>query len=186
MYADENLASLGDAVIQPGTYDGGASPADDIGNLFDFEPIIFGGAPNTIDAAIASSTTGLLGNATLSGGYGTPKSVTAGAVPNMKVLKYGRTTGQTSGRIDAINANVNVGYSGGTAYFTGQIIIVPGDFSAGGDSGSLIVVNDKKGQRAGPDHLKPVGLLFAGSSLLTVANPIDAVLTEFSVTVDGN
>jgi len=41
-YADENRASIGDPAIQPGTYDGGASPADDIGTLADFEPIIFG------------------------------------------------------------------------------------------------------------------------------------------------
>ena len=38
VYALENQASTGDAVIQPGTEDGGSSPADDIGTLDDFEP----------------------------------------------------------------------------------------------------------------------------------------------------
>ena len=41
VYADANAASAGDAVIQPGTYDGGSSSADDIGMLSDFEPIVF-------------------------------------------------------------------------------------------------------------------------------------------------
>ena len=94
-------------------------------------------------------------------------------------MKYGRTTGQTTGKIDAINAIVNVGYDSGVARFVGQIIISPGSFSAGGDSGSLIVV------QKGEDKGKPVGLLFAGSPFITVANPIDAVLTSFGVTVDG-
>jgi hypothetical protein len=58
----------------------------------------------------------------------------------MEVKKYGRTTGQTNGRVDAINATVNVGYDSGTALYTGQVIIKAsggGSFSAGGDSGSL-------------------------------------------------
>jgi hypothetical protein len=184
VYANENLASNGDAVIQPGDFDGGVSPADDIGTLFDFEPIVFSeSASNVIDAAIASSTTLLLDNSTPSDGYGIPKSNTVAPSINMKVKKYGRTTGLTKGQIYAINATVDVGYSTGTARFVNQIIITPGDFSAGGDSGSLIVVDGKGRYRA--DDKKPVGLLFAGSDLFTIANPIDSVLDRFSVTIDG-
>ena len=91
-------------------------------------------------------------------------------------MKYGRTTGQTSGRIYALNASVKVEYDQGVALFTGQIIVTPGRFSSGGDSGSLIVDSKKN----------PVGLLFAGSSLYTVANPIDEVLSALGVTIDGN
>lgn len=183
VYANENLAVIGDAVIQPGTYDGGASPADDIGTLFDFEPIDFNGGNNTIDAAIASSTPALLGNATPSDGYGTPQPDTVAAAVNMPVMKYGRTTGLTKGKVYALNATVDVGYDTGVARFVGQIIITPGTFSAGGDSGSLIVVDGKakyKSQKG-----RPVGLLFAGSSQYTIANPIGAVLDRFGVTVDG-
>lgn len=183
-YAVSNDASIGDAVIQPGTFDGGSSDADDIGTLSAFEPIVFStSANNTIDAAIALSSTDNLGNATPSSGYGTPKSTTVTASINMKVKKYGRTTEETKGRISAINATVNIGYSSGVARFVNQIIIEPGDFSAGGDSGSLIVV-DGKGQNKADDR-KPVGLLFAGSFFVTIANPIDAVLTKFDMTVDG-
>ena len=182
VYANENLASIDDPVIQPGTYDGGTSPADDIGTLADFEPIKFDGSDNTIDAAIALSSTKLLGNATPSNGYGTPKSTTTIAAINMKVKKYGRTTGLTKGQVYAINATVNVGYGPGkAARFVNQIIINPGTFSAGGDSGSLIVVDAK---RSASDR-QPVGLLFAGSQVFTIANPIGAVLTRFGVFIDG-
>ena len=58
-------------------------------------------------------------------------------------------------------------------------MITPGSFSAGGDSGSLIVI------RGGPNKLKPVGLLFAGSASATIANPIDAVLARWGLTIDG-
>ena len=184
VYADENAASIGHAVIQPGTFDGGSSPNDDIGILDAFELIVFSPlANNTIDAAIALSSTALLGNATPSDGYGTPKSATVEAVINQKVKKYGRTTSQTKETVSSINATVNVEYSSGTARFVGQIFITPGSFSAGGDSGSLIVV-DGKGKNKTDDR-KPVGLLFAGSPYITVANPIDFVLDHFEVTVDG-
>jgi hypothetical protein len=186
VYANENLASNGDAVIQPGTFDGGSSPADDIGTLAAYEPLIFGGGgcPNTIDAAIASTTAADVGNATHPDGYGTPKSQTIAPALNMRVKKYGRTTRFTQGTVAAINATVNVGYDSGVACFTGQFVITPGSFSAGGDSGSLIVVNGKGRSRA--DNNKPVGLLFAGSATSTIANPINAVLSEFGVTIDGN
>jgi hypothetical protein len=192
VYANVNLAGTGDAVIQPGTYDGGSSPADNIGRLFAFELIAFGTCANIdindaniMDAAIALSSTGDLGNATPSAGYGTPRSETMTVLPNMKVKKFGRTTRQTKGTVAAINATVNVGYGGASvACFTGQVIITPGSFSAGGDSGSLVVF-DGKGRSSG-DDLKTVGLLFAGSSFSTVISPIGPILSHFGVTIDGN
>jgi hypothetical protein len=190
VYADENQASIGDAVIQPGAFDGGSSPADDIGTLSDFQSIVFStSADNVIDAAIAVTTTGDLGNSTPlgeGGGYGIPSSTTLSVVEiadkllnnqAVSVQKYGRTTGLTKGQVAWINATVNVGYDSGTARFVNQIVISPGSFSGGGDSGSLVVTDD--------DNRNPVGLLFAGSVLYTIANPIDAVLSRFGVTVDG-
>ena len=188
VYANENNATIDDAVIQPGTYDGGHSPEDDIGTLSDFEPIVFHPrANNTIDAAIALSSKANLGNATPSGGYGTPSSATASAYVGLAVQKYGRTTGLTAGVVDGINATVRVRYDSGQARFVGQIIIIPipdgPSFSAGGDSGSLIVTNYPDD----PDNdKKAVGLLFAGSSSTTVANPIGLVLSRFGVTVDSS
>ena len=193
VYAASNSASIGDALIQPGTFDGGSSSADDIGTLADYEPLNFStGAVNVMDAAIAliaiDSEGPVVGNATGPDGYGTPGTNVLAAAYGNKVMKSGRTTGFTSGKIIGIGATLNVGYGeAGVALFEGQIIIDPGTFSAGGDSGSLIVHSKStKGKRVDPDIGKPVGLLFAGSQTVTIANPIDVVLTRFGVTVDGN
>ena len=160
-----------------------------IAHLSDYVPIVFcdfypdclPNEVNVVDAAIAVSSTELIGNATPCGGYGRPKSITVQPSVGMDVKKYGRTTGLTTGRISSINATVDVQYESGVARFVNQIIIGPSiTFSAAGDSGSLIVVN------GGMDDRKPVGLLFAGSSLYTIANPINAVLAAFpGLTVDG-
>ena len=191
VYAAQNQASIGDTVLQPGKVDGGVDSVDAIGTLAEYEPINFGEfTTNVIDAAIALSSDSNLGKATPSDGYGTPKSTTVSDQDlrvNQKVKKYGRTTGLTKGQVYGLNAAVEVNYGGGNvALFVGQIIITPGSFSAGGDSGSVIVIDDRKGKRSGADDLKPVGLLFAGSSMITIANPIDAVLSEFGVTIDGD
>jgi hypothetical protein len=98
------------------------------------------------------------------------------------VQKCGRTTECTVGTVEEINATVTVCFAGfpfctKSATFVNQFTITPGDFSAGGDSGSLIVTND--------NNKNPVGLLFAGSSTRTIANPIGVVLDHFGVTIDG-
>jgi hypothetical protein len=189
VYAASNTAGIGDAVIQPGTYDKGTSPDDDIAHLSAYREILWSTWPfityNTVDAAIAEiildDGVPRVGNATPAGGYGTPNSTTA-PVSSLQigqaVQKYGRTTRLTHGTIQGLNATIGVDYGGGhIAYFQHQIMIEPGSFSAGGDSGSLIVTDDA--------DCKPVGLLFAGSNTATYANPIDLVLGEFGVTIDG-
>ncbi|MCH8299778.1 MAG: hypothetical protein IIC39_04470 [Candidatus Marinimicrobia bacterium] len=188
VYANINQANIGDSELQPGAFDGGEDPADKIGELFDFEPILFDGTPNTIDAAIAISSTNLLGNSTpADDGYGTPNSAIVSAALDSAVQKYGRTTGLTTGKISEINITVDVCYkargpvrcnSNFIARFVDQIAITPGGFSSGGDSGSLIVTNDA--------NKNPVGLLFAGSSTHTLANQIGLVLTEFGVSIDDS
>ncbi len=184
VYANCNHAVLDDSVLQPGAYDGGGE-GDIIGYLAAYQEINFTGGDNTIDAAIALVDTSTVGISTPSDGYGTPKSQTISAYINQKVKKYGRTTGFTKGSVIAINAIVEVVYGeDGTANFINQIVISPGTFSAGGDSGSLIVA-DGIGKNKQDDR-KPVGLLFAGSSLYTIANPIDNVLNALGVTIDGD
>lgn len=181
IYADENEASIGDKVMQPGKLDGGSLQNDFMGELSDFQTIDFSiSADNVIDAAIALSSTDLLGRATLSNGYGTPKADPIEANLKMKVKKYGRTTGQTKAKIYALNVTIYVSYDSGIARFVDQIAIRSNGFSAGGDSGSLIVVN------GGKNDCRPVALLFAGGSGYTFANPISNVLSRFGVTIDGN
>jgi len=179
VYALENAAPIASRVLQPGTYD--AKPpcsvrsADVIGSLAAFEPISFGGL-NTIDAAIALSSTDDIGNGTPPDGYGIPKSSPTVAELGQEVQKYGRTSRVTKGTVTDIHATLNIWYGNRVARFVDQILIEPGSFSRAGDSGSLVVTDPDK---------QPVGLLFAGSQVNTVANPIAAVLERFAVTVDG-
>lgn len=195
--ANINGASIGDPMLQPGTYDGGTA-ADQIGTLSAFRPIDFAtGASNTMDAAIAQTSPDNVGNATPSDdGYGAPAAKIFGdanddgvfddknALLGLPVQKYGRTTKLTKGTITGINATLNVCYEAylgifciRQARFVDQIIIEPGAFSGGGDSGSLIVTDDA--------NRSPVALLFAGSSTQTIANRIDLVLANFGVAIDA-
>jgi PKD repeat protein len=182
VYANENRASIGDNVLQPGTYDGGINPNDAIGTLYDFEPIVFGmWGVNIIDAAIALCSTGTLGNSTPEDGYGIPNSETLPVSEDLlgqAVQKYGRTTGLTTGTVTGINGAFLVRYSRSFAIFYDQIAIEVTGFSAGGDSGSLIVTDD--------GNKNPVGLLFAGSDTMTIANPIGPVLSLLDVTIDDS
>jgi len=181
VYALDNGASTGSRILQPGLYDTGCSIDENnvIGALSGFEVIKFDGTPNTIDAAIALSSTGNLGKATPSNGYGTPKSTPVQASLGQSVQKYGRSSSLTKGTVTGIEATVRVGYSSGTALFSGQIIVEAAKpFIKAGDSGSLLVTNPGR---------EPVGLLFAGNQTgkLAVANDINLVLTRFGVSIDG-
>lgn len=175
----------GDVLLQPGVADGGRNPDDAIGTLYDFEPLQFcqlGSCPlNRIDAAIVLTSPEDVGNETPEGGYGTPRPWTHEPEIGLRVQKYGRTTGLTEGRITGINATIDVNYRTGQVRFEDQIVITGNRFSAGGDSGSLIVT---KGILLG--DRRPVGLLFAGSPTNTLANPIGLVLDRFQIAIDGS
>lgn len=87
------------------------------------------------------------------------------------VQKSGRTTGYTTGTVLAIGATVDVEFDPGqVARFSDQIIA--DNFSDGGDSGSAVF--DMEGNA--------VGLLFAGSHLVTILNPMKTVFKELGIT----
>ena len=193
--ANSNGASIGDAIYQPGAYDGGTA-SDQFATLFAFKPIDFSGAANTFDGAIARSTTADLGFASpTDDGYGPPSAQIFGDANGdglfdnvndllgLPVQKYGRTTKLTHGQITGINGTVTVCYEVlyifciKSATFTNQLIVDAAGFSGGGDSGSLIVTDN--------GSLNPVGLLFAGSSTQTIVNRIDLVLSYFNVAIDN-
>lgn len=179
--ARENKATLGEDISQPGLIDANCRVAagDVVADLSRFVTLQFKrGSSNTVDAAIAATRTGTVQTDGSIFGIGTVSDLTATASVGCAVQKVGRTTGQTAGAVSGTNATVNVRYSGGTGTFTNQILVTPGTFSAGGDSGSLIV-------RDGTNP-RPVGLLFAGSSSYTIANPIDAVKAALGVSIVGS
>ena len=177
---------IGDPVIQPGLIDVecDANQAQVVATIDGYGDPLAGA---NIDAAIAAVLPGMVDPSGAILGIGTLSSATVAAYPGQGVKKSGRTTGLKSSTVDSLNATVSVSYetecagtARGTATFTGQIIVRNrrSKFLAGGDSGSLMVENADTNPRA-------VGLLFAGSRSLAVANPIDEVLTKLGVSMVG-
>ena len=180
--ANENKARKGDAIIQPGHFDGGQDPAQKVGELLRFVRLKKAGT-NLVDCAVASVDDEIeFDPRTLAGlgklaGLGDPM-----LAEDDTVGKVGRTTGTTKGRISVFELdNVMVEYGLGVLRFDNQVEIESADsapFSQGGDSGSLIVDADRRA----------VALLFAGSDQggsngqgLTFANPIRSVLDALKV-----
>jgi len=156
--ANSNDARVGDPILQPGPYDGGTYPRDLIARLSRYVPIRFGGPANYVDAAIAEGQFYQLDREIYWIGY--VKGVGVAKV-GLIVQKTGRTTNYSTGRVLAVNATVNVNYGGGrVAKMVRQIVTT--NMSAGGDSGSLLCNMSENA----------VGLLFAGSSTVTVHNDI--------------
>jgi hypothetical protein len=172
--ANNNSALAGDAIWQPGKFDGG-TPSDQIGTLARFVPLDFAGGDNRMDAAIAEITPGVVVDDLCAIG---PLAGRVTPTRNLTVLKHGRTTGLTRGVITDVDADIRVNYPGfGAALFINTVVVrgLPptSPFSAGGDSGSLIV---------DAAH-KACALLFAGSTAadVTFANPLATVLRRLRV-----
>jgi hypothetical protein len=180
--ANENDAAAGDAILQPGPIDGGAKSRDAVGKLVRFVRLKRTGH-NAVDCAVASVKDSIRFNHRDLRGVGRLTGVGPAFLDEgTRVAKVGRTTFATEGRVTAFELdNVIVGYDLGNLRFDNQVEIEGAGeeaFSAGGDSGSLIVDSDGRA----------VALLFAGGDVggangkgLTFANPIGAVLAALKV-----
>lgn len=189
--ANENKAKIGDEILQQGPLDGGRIPGNVIETLTRFVPLYFEKYTcpyrrtavdlmrflrilqlqvNDVDAAIATplKEDDILAEIV---GIGKPKGVKTAEI-GMKCQKSGRTTCHTTGgKVIDTNFTGRVSYSRGDALFRDQILIEKEGFSAGGDSGSLILDLDKYA----------IALLFAGSETHTIGNPISKVQTLLNI-----
>ena len=169
-------AVVGEDVSQPGLIDSGCRPRRLVAD-FTAAPAL--GSSN-VDAAVAALKSGTMNTTGKIVGISAIASTPAsGVTPGLGVKKSGRTTGLTTGSVGSINTSVKVQYQRGcnsgkkfTVSYTNQVVINSSTFSAGGDSGSLIVTNES--------CARPVALLFAGSSSTTIGNPISQVLSRVS------
>jgi hypothetical protein len=180
--ANENIARVGDAILQPGIADGGVLPRDTVARLSKWIELT-GKKSNSIDAAIAPLAKLIDFDPLNYKGIGKLAGTrTAPLLPGTEVKKVGRTTGVSRGRVSAIELDkVVIAYDMGDLSFDNQIEIEStgkGAFSAGGDSGSLILDEDNLG----------CALLFAGSDQggannrgLTYAHPIAIVLKRLAI-----
>jgi hypothetical protein len=170
-------ASVGDDVSQPGLIDNNCQVSTVVAD-FTLAPAL----SSNVDAAIAQLRPGLMDGTGFIEDIGAISSVVRTPSVGLAVSKSGRTTGFTTGTISSINTTVSVRYpkscgsnNGPVFTFTNQVVINSNTFSAGGDSGSLIVTNNSCHQ--------PVALLFAGSSTSTIGNPISLVLSRLSASL---
>jgi len=190
--ARSGAGTAGEAIVEPGLIDTNCSSSQTttVANLTQGS---FSNNTGTVDAAIAQVVSGavdtsgsivLLGSSTDANGVPLPGAPNGGAGQaasvNLAVAKSGRTTGLTCSTVGATNVNVSVAYStncdgSGTQFtviYKNQISVSGGDFSGGGDSGSLIVTQS---------NATPVALLYAGSNTDTVGNPVSDVLNFFAL-----
>ena len=155
--AKENAGVTGDAILQPGRFDGGKLKRDAIAELAEYVPLTDG--ENLVDAALAQPYRDEdIETEVLQVG---PVAGTVEPALGMRVQKAGRTTRVTRGEVTDLDVTIRVGYSTGDLLFRDQILLRGRDgFSGPGDSGAAIL-----------DDLRRVcGLLFAGSTFVTLAN----------------
>jgi len=199
--AVSDSAQIGDPIIQPALIDNPApntcttTGTTTVAHLTQFYNLESDPAPK-IDAAIAQVVPGAVdpgGNilylgATVTNGIPDPGPPHAGsgvaATVNMAVAKSGRTTGLTCSSILATSTATSVQYQKGcgtgatfNVSYTNLVDVLGGNFSAEGDSGSLIVTQNTA---------DAVALLFAGSDKDTVGNPISDVLNSSKFLGAGN
>lgn len=181
--ANEGNAAVNDLIYQPGCLDargdrsfkGWTNPRDlpYIAQLKAFSDIV-PGAINYHDSAIAKLPREVIEQDLIDLKYpilNRPIKGFAEATVNMSVHKCGRTTGYTTGRVIAVNAEFGIQYDKGNIKFGKCIVSTP--LSQGGDSGSLILDYD----------MNVVGLLFGGSPKVTVANPIGLVRDQYGLSI---
>jgi hypothetical protein len=178
------VAAVGDDINQAGLVDNAcqANLNDVVADLTDWAPFnMF-----NIDAAIAEVRAGQVRTDGSILEIGPIASATAAPFVGQDVKKSGRTTGLTRSSVSGLNATITVGYTDECAgnnlsvTYTGQVLISNrgSRFLNSGDSGSLMVEDVATAPRA-------VGLLYAGSNSIAVANPIADILNHFQATMVG-
>src|SRR2546426_568882 len=171
--ARSGLATPRDNTMQPRPLDakcftGATTVVAQLSQFFNLET----GSPPKVDAALAQVFTGTVDlqgsilelGGTNSGGMPTDGPPHAGsgvaATVNRPVAKSGRSTGLTCSTVLATSVATSVQYQKGcgtgstfTVNYTNQVLVAGGSFSAAGDSGSLIVTQDRKSTRLNSSHL---------------------------------
>jgi len=182
---NSRVATTGDYIIQPGLIDVNcnAALAQNVATL-----VVTRSLPNNnVDCSSATIISGMVREDGAILEIGTLSATTVAASVGQAVKKSGRTTGLTRSTVSGLNATISVAYenecAGSAAFtktFTGQILVTnrSSRFLGGGDSGSLMVQDVTTNPKA-------VGLLFAGSTSLAVANPINSVLSFLGATMVG-
>lgn len=208
--ANSNQASLGDAILQPGPYDGGKYPDDHIANLTDFIPIGMssgggggGGSSCPIANGVASALNVL---AAVSGSQARLQAVTIRATDNLvdaaiatplsdadvsdDILDIGAIAGMKQGEL-----GMAVQKSGRTTqYTTGNILQVDVTVDVQYGAGQTARFTDQlmagvmsqggdSGSAVLDNDKNLVGLLFAGSDSTTIINRMENVFSALGLSL---
>jgi hypothetical protein len=162
-------AKKGDPILFPSPYDGGKRNTDTAAVLSYFRPFKTGGDfENRVDAALAEIGTDRLGTINFAIAAAKTPLRTIAPARGMKIVKFGRTSGETRGEVQDIHFRVVINYPGvGQVGFLDQVQCTR--YTEGGDSGSIVV--DKATGRL-------VGLHFSGSPGASIFTPIQYVMDE--------
>jgi hypothetical protein len=186
-----NYAVPGLQILAPGSLDvaAGAQDPETIGHHAKAYPFVDGipeivTADDNLDAALFKIADSNRVSSMQRAAYDTPAECIPMQV-GMRVSKVGRTTGLTHGEVvselpDCEGIEYDVDVCGGKkyVYFKSLFVIVAthGDFSQGGDSGSLVINIDGNGVR------RAVGIIVGGDGTgLSFALSLDRVLEHFDV-----
>lgn len=172
--ANCNSGKKGDAVLQQGPYDGGKLPGDKIGTLYDAVKLKKNG--NKVDAGVVFLDSGVEVDLSTIDGFGRFGGKANSEVDvGMVIKKFGRTTGNTIGKVTAVEvSNLLVNYGEhGVLSWDNQIEVMKegGSILLGGDSGSCLLNEDNEA----------VGLLYAGNSVQGYANEINDVVEQLKI-----
>ncbi len=204
--ANSNNAQIGDAILQPGAFDGGQPNSDVIAHLERFCPIQFPTSPG--DCNIAGGAAGLL-------------NLVARLIGSQHRLQTFQVSTQATNRVDCAVARpvsesvitdeiLGIGLVQGTraaallmpvrksgrstGFTTGQITVIDATVDVSYDnqtarfdgqivSGPMSAPGDSGSLLVAGDTLQAVGLLFAGSDQSTIFNPIQDVLDCLDITI---
>ena len=203
--ANSNDAQIGDAILQPGPFDGGSFPQDHIANLTQFVPISFQGDPSECpfaNAVISVFNLGcrMIGSNTrykvtkiqaednlVDAAIATPLNV---ADVKDEIINIGPIQGTVQGEL-----GMAVKKSGRTTGFTtGEIQQVDVTANVQYGAGQIAVFTDQllagamsqggdSGSAVLDDNNRLTGLLFAGSDTTTIINRIENVFSALGVSL---
>ena len=203
--ANSNDAEIGDAILQPGPYDGGSFPQDQIANLTQFVPISFEGDPSECPFANAVISIFNLGCRIINSNtrYRVSKLQAADNLVDAaiatplnaadvkdEILNIGPIQGTVQGEL-----GMPLKKSGRTTGLTtGEVqqVDVTADVQYGGGhiarfTDQLLAGAMSQGGDSGSavlnDNNRLVGLLFAGSDTTTIINRIENVFSSLGVSL---
>lgn len=203
--ADSNAADIGDAILQPGPFDGGSFPQDHIADLTQFVPISFQGEPSGCQFANAVISVFNLGCRVIDSNtrYQVTKiqaedNLVDAAIArplnpadiNDEIFNIGPIQGTVSGEL-----GMAIKKSGRTTGFTtGEIQQVDVTANVQYGAGQVAVFSDQllagamsqggdSGSAVLDDGNRLTGLLFAGSESTTIINRIENVFSALGISL---